>query len=473
MPKEGKQLLVVLDNLEQFSEKLMNIMTDESPEGKAKLITVMQTALEHYNKPIENWVTGWIYSYSRKRGTEVKSKISDAEKPTDAAERLTGFKQLIEKGEWNLKSSFNYYLFVELINSVPGYEPIEESLIPKVGERLKKMLNERIDQFIEQFIAKQQAMEKAKREFEEICRLQQKALASTSIYSTLEEAKKAALADHDKVVFCLRQDNSQWKLTLIDFKGEAYSLHLGNDLAATLSEHKPDELEHENAFKLGCLSARKLFLKRTSLHINPTEDMKDICSSFILKFDEDQCSLVWMNAFGKSQDIDLAKNPELKAWLLSHPTLNPEEDVYQLKTHLLHVNVNQPIGKEEFKHELMAKLARGPAQKAPAKAVVKAKAEAAPEKKINKLNLSSFAHINEVLGRGRTKEEEHSKEESLSPTLSPRFEGPKVPVVTSKAPSSPPRRLRVENYAIAALFGHKQATKPAAVDDQSTLANNR
>lgn len=472
MPKEGNKLLVVLDNLEQFSEKLMNIMTDESPEGKAKLITIMQTALDHYNKPIENWVTGWIYSYSRKRGTEVKSKITEAEKPTDTAERLTGFKQVIEKGAWNLKSSFNYYLFVELINAVPGYEPIDESLIPKVGERLKKMLNERIEQFIEQFVAKQQAMEKAKKEFEETCRLQEKALASTCIYSTLEEAKKAAQADQDKVVFCLRQDNSQWKLTLVDFTGEAFTLNLGNDLATALREHKPDDPEHENAFKLGCLNARKLFLKKTSLHINPTEDVKDMCSSFILKTNENQHFLAWINALGKEHNLDLAKNPELKAWLASHPTLNTDEDVYQLKTHLLHVNVNQPIGKEEFKHELMAKLTRGHAQNKPAKAVIKAKDEAAPEKKINKLNLSSFAHINEVLSRGRSKEES-GKEETLSPTLSPRFEGPKVPVTSSKAPSSPPRRLRVENFAIAALFGHKEVIKPAAVDGQSTLANNR
>src|SRR5688572_23433598 len=95
--KDVKKKLNILDDLNLFVEKLLNRIADESSEGCAQLIKVIETAKGRYNKPIESWVSGWFYQFSRVRGSEVDLAIKSMGEFPDAYTRLQEFKLLVGK----------------------------------------------------------------------------------------------------------------------------------------------------------------------------------------------------------------------------------------------------------------------------------------------------------------------------------------------------------------------------------------
>lgn len=138
-PKDGKELLDIIDNLNEFAEKLLSRIADESDEGCKQLVHVLESARARYNKPIESWLKGWFYQFTRKRGQEIDMAIKGMEAFPDAYTRLQEFKLLVGKGEWE-HGSFNYYLFDELIKSVPGYKPLESELVHPIILKLRQKI---------------------------------------------------------------------------------------------------------------------------------------------------------------------------------------------------------------------------------------------------------------------------------------------------------------------------------------------
>lgn len=58
MPK-GKQ--VILNNLDEFAEKVVNLIADESEGGRERLIALINNAKARYSSAIESRVQGWVY----------------------------------------------------------------------------------------------------------------------------------------------------------------------------------------------------------------------------------------------------------------------------------------------------------------------------------------------------------------------------------------------------------------------------
>lgn len=163
MPNSGKKLPVIIDHLVEFVDKLLNRIANESPEGCASLVTNIEIAKQNYNKPIESWLQGWFYQYTRIRGPEVEHALKGMGAFPDSFTRLQEFKILVGKGEWNV-GSFNYYLFVELIKEVPDYQPIDDKLVHPIILRVKDLIIEKIDVFIFQYKANQKEIDSRKSE---------------------------------------------------------------------------------------------------------------------------------------------------------------------------------------------------------------------------------------------------------------------------------------------------------------------
>jgi hypothetical protein len=420
-PKEGKKLLVIIHNLEEFTEKLLNFIADESPEGRANLIAVIESAKGQYNKPIESWLTGWFYQYTRVRGPEVDMVIKGMETFPDAYTRLQEFKALVGKGEWN-EGSFNHFLFDELIKRIPGYKPLTATETNPVILAARELIVKKIDSFMFQYQANLKLIEQKNQELQRTQQSTQRSVDNVLITNNLDEAKTSAIAKADKIHFCLVFQKSIWKLSWIDNTGKAYQLEPGEELIRTLVDQDIQELTqlnpvHLKRLKKECIKVRDNFLDRTQLIINPKEpvtlaELSDeqfsaflintkINATFILRGRPKQYSLFWINTLGVVNPIALDAYPKLVQWLneQKHP-LN-EESIPQLKSYLLQVNTSKNIGMAEFKKELQACLSL----------------ETAPAKEFTgkKLDLSQFAELERCLKKGLKKDSALVSAEEVAP----------------------------------------------------------
>lgn len=109
-PKDGKELLDIVDNLNEFAEKLLSRIADESDEGCKQLVHVLESARARYNKPIESWLKGWFYQFTRKRGQEIDMAIKGWKRslmPTLACRSLSYW---LGKGSGNMDRLIIIYL---------------------------------------------------------------------------------------------------------------------------------------------------------------------------------------------------------------------------------------------------------------------------------------------------------------------------------------------------------------------------
>ena len=460
MPREGQDLPVIIDNLEIFSEKLLNLIADESDTGRDQLISIIESAKEHYNKPIESWIKGWFYQYTRVRGPEVDKAIKGIEAFPDAVTRLQEFKLLVGKGEWK-PGSFNYYLFDELIKAVPGYQPLTNDVLHAVILRLDKLINTRIDGFMSEYKANQKLIESREKERQETHQSLQKSIDNVLLFNNLESAKSAIKVEQNKIMFCLALTNGVWKLSWLDLMDMAHPLEPSEELVTLLQDQGVKDVEKLNLIQIKrlkkeCIKVRDVFLGKTQVLVNPKDinseqDLTNealiaqgVCSTFILRGQPNQYSLYWVNSLSNITEISLEKYPKMTEWLNATPYPFSTEQVQQLKTYLLHVNTTKPLGMDDFKNVLKNCLAKGPS------ALVKAP----QENKIKRLDMSFFKELERCLGK---------KQEQLV------VQSSELAVAEDKVENVVPKRLNVEKYAISKLFGHKPKHTVLPCEELQTL----
>ncbi len=384
----------------EFVEQVMAIISNESEEGARKQIAIARRAEKKYGKPVKSWLTGWFYQYTRTRGEEIEQSINVMEKGyPDAYTRLKKIKRMVSGGEWNVNSSWNYFYFLELSNEVPGYEPLEDYLLPTFIMELKDEVMIEINSFITQYDIT--ANDKNAREIEQEAARQKalQAVGNVMVFNNLVAAKNAQSEQHDKIVFSLGYHNNQWHLSWVDARGEVYPLTPGEELRlklATLRERDVEKLSPVllRQIKRECIKAREEYLAKIQLIINPehpkthsaltNEDLKlrGITSTFVLRNRQGEISLWWLNTMGVPNKISLTDYPKLDSWLTTHKDEFTDADLLQLKAYLLQLNTAQSIDTSKL-NELQKRLSH----------IFKKR----PEVSTGKINLKQFAIIEQLM----------------------------------------------------------------------------
>lgn len=466
--KDGKKKLVILDHLSLVVEKLLSRVADESEAGRAELVKIIEIAKNRYNKPIESWITGWFYQYSRVRGQEIEMAIQSIEQFPDAYTRLQEFKILIDSGKWH-HGSFNYYFFDELIHSIPGYEPLTDEVRHGVIVRVSELIKENIVSFMESYAANRKLIESKELELQKTQQSNQKIVDNVLIAHNLETAKASALSSPDKIQFSITKQKDIWKLHWIDVLGKAYVIEPGEELIKLLISQKSDDMTGmkpvtKKHLKQQCVKARDLFLDRVEVLVNPKDHKtqkemnnkelvdKGNLTTFVLRGHAGSYSLTWINALGKGNTIILDRYPKLASWLNEQASLN-EDHIYKLKAYLMYVNTAKAIGRDDFKVQLKNCLEKRP----PPPPQIESEA---PVAKPKKLNMALFADIAKILSnspqriapvdtpeltQGEPSQEEGVKHEEES----------QVPSASTKSLIAP-GRLNLDVFSVVTKsLGHK------------------
>ncbi|MFI4962628.1 MAG: hypothetical protein ACHP6H_02080, partial [Legionellales bacterium] len=100
MPKGNK---VITKNLNEFAEKIVSLLADESTSGRARVLGMLDQAKTQYERLIKSMVQGWVYQYSRLRVPEVDRVLATLSQTepgiTEVYTRLKTIKSLIKRGE--------------------------------------------------------------------------------------------------------------------------------------------------------------------------------------------------------------------------------------------------------------------------------------------------------------------------------------------------------------------------------------
>ncbi|TAL60785.1 MAG: hypothetical protein EPN84_09030 [Legionella sp.] len=360
MPLPDSKSRLIMDNLEEFSLRLAILIADESPEGSDRLIHIIEDAKKRYNKRVDSWM-GFIYKHTRKRGPEADNAIGYIQSSKSLITRLEEFLSLVNQGEWNA-GSFNYYLFLELINKIPGYKPDQKKLSPDELVRLKDLTIKEVVSDLTKRKDKQAQVDLAEEHKRNVEQKLNAEIKQVEIVDDQEKAMKLVALDPKKSVFLL-EPNSQTIKWVTPEKiiglstNVAMSRVLKDNSGKTLSEFKDNDLKTLKREAKGTLDA---FLARISLLINPLgftsseNQMNDFCksqnisSSFILMSDSGVYRLYWINSLCKQKTIALNEYPKLEACLKD---FNPSsaEQIQQLKVCLLSVELNTTNTSEEHK----------------------------------------------------------------------------------------------------------------------------
>ncbi|KTD02157.1 hypothetical protein [Fluoribacter gormanii] len=349
----------------EFVEQVVAIIANESEEGRKKIVAIAQRAEKNYERPVKSWLTGWVYQYTRTRGEKIEQSINVMKDFPDAYTRLQELKLMISDGEWNVNSSYNYFLFVELIDAVPDYQVVDDDQLPKFIMELKEEVLIEINSFMAQYKATLE--DKKNREIERQAALQKalQAVENVVVFNNLATAKEQS-TQQDKVAFTLSYKNSQWHLSWVDATGEAYPLTPSEELSQKLATFEKRDIEklnsvHLKQIKRECLKAREEYLAKVQLLINPenpktnlaltNEDLavKGVTSTFVLRHTEKEgTSLWWINSMGSANKISLTDYPKLDSWLATQKGAFKDADVLQLKAYLLQLNTAQSIASSKL-----------------------------------------------------------------------------------------------------------------------------
>lgn len=445
MYTKNEKLLSITLNVTKFAEKLLQLMADESPQGTKRLVASIDAAKKTYNKPVDSALTGWFYGQFRKRAPVVDATAKGIQTFPNAYGRLKEFKALITKGEWNDESSYNYYLFVELIKSVPGYKPLQRNQYSNVINELKDSLLMHIDAYLYQYEVSLKLSQNNK-DTTSPKPLEQKE-DIIKITSDLSNAILLAKAEPKNTIFFLLSAKGKWHFSWVDNLGQDYSLALNNELKDFLQKHKVNVLSDLNPIyfrqlKNICVTIKENFL--APLLVNPSalrmdpkyfeNDLnnlfdKGVKSTFILLNQTNGYQLLWVNGLGQARDIALDTYPQLKACLEADKALNPQY-ITQVRAQLLRVSTRQTVGMTDFKKILSEQLGLS-------EAPVLVKSPIIPPKR---LDMSAYSNI----------------ERCLKSTL-------ENTVPESKKLEEPVRveRLKLSEYAaVSSFFGHRQQSAP-------------
>lgn len=366
MSGKETQGLVIIDNLEQFTAKLLDVVADDSLNGAARLIKLARAGLAEYKKPRDYLITGFLYS--RSRVEEIEQFITWLETVKNNEQRLAGIQQRITTGGWHKDSSFNYYFFRELIKAIPGYEPLDDKGEEVIIHRLSTLFPDYLQGFIKQYQDTQKAIEATQKELAAVQNAPKKSVDHILVTNDLKNAEHLAKKQAANTVFHLILKNKLWVLSWFDSSGKAHGLPCSAELKSLLaSQNITDiaELRSTQVVKLKneCMKIRNAFLDKIQVLINPNDATKakplsneqlsemGIRAHFILRRANADCSLSWIDTLGRAKSITLAEYPLLLEWL-SKADSNGEQYATQLKTFLLQVKVNKSLQMDGFKEQL-------------------------------------------------------------------------------------------------------------------------
>ncbi|WP_454780583.1 hypothetical protein [Legionella sp. WA2022007384] len=473
----------------EFVEQVVGIIANESEEGRQKIVAIARRAEKNYQQPVKSWLTGWVYQYTRTRGEKIEQSINVMKDFPDAYTRLLELKLMISEGEWNVNSSYNYFLFLELIDAVPDYQMVEDSQLPKFIMELKEDVLAEINSFMYQYKGTLEEKKKQEIEREAMIQSSMQAVKDVLIFNNLATAKNQSV-QQDKIVFALSYKNPQWHLYWVDSTGEVYPLTPSEELAQKLATFEDRDIEklnsvHLKQVKRECLKAREEYLAKVRLLINPentktklaltNEDLKvkGITSTFVLRCGEkEEISLWWINSLGSANKISLSDYPKLDFWLANQKGTFKEADVLQLKAYLLQLNTTQSIASaklDEMNSMFSQVLHNKPKQQAPTSQ--------------GKINLKQFAlieqHMKARVEKEATKTANLSKEEivdetdvEVKPDLSQR-EAVKEKETTIEIDSKKLEKSRYEALSKLPNFWQQRkiAAEQSAMEESKTLTN--
>ncbi|HHF7395657.1 TPA: hypothetical protein ACPSKT_000782 [Legionella anisa] len=356
----------------EFVEQIVAIIANESEEGRKRIVAIAQRAEKNYEKPVKSWITGWIYQYTRTRGEKIGHSINVMKDFPDAYTRLQELKLMMSEGAWNVKSSYNYFLFLEFIDEVPDYQPLADHLMPDFVMDLKDEVLTEINSYMAQYKATLE--DKKAREIERQAAREsaRQVTENVRVFNNLAAAKQCQSTQQDKTVFSVSYKNDQCHISWVVEKGEVYPLTPTDELAqkmATLEDRDVEKLNtvHLRRIKRECLKAREQYLAKVQLVINPenpkthsalTNDeliANGMTSTFVLRRTEGETSLWWINSIGVPHNITLTDHSKLNSWLADHKAALNEADVLPLKAYLLQLNTAQSIASSKL-HEMNNKL---------------------------------------------------------------------------------------------------------------------
>lgn len=437
-PKDGKALIT--DNLEKFSGELLILVANETVAGREQLLSAMEKAKETYKAPQSNFFTGWFYRFTRTRTGAVELAEQSIKTFPDAYTRLQELKNFLKDGNWTT-TSYNYYLFIELIGLMTEYEPLDLNQVEHTKETLisiKNLLNKRIDTFTAEFKKNQDEINKRNIERQKTAQSNKRNTENVVILNKSDGVAELAKENPQKIYFSLgikdkkptdkntadRKADTKtttdkiYRLHWIDPIGITHLLEVSSELANAIKQYKIHDVENVSPLQLQnlrreCIKARQELINSVSLQINPCDPQglslsdealvaSGVTCSFILRGLPHQYSITWINTLGNAKLLVPAEYSELMAWLNSEvSTPDNEEFILQLKARLLKINTNQSIDKseemEQFKRNLQACLNHGPSKPSKSSDPASEDADSNAAVKSKKLDMKLYAHIDACL----------------------------------------------------------------------------
>lgn len=292
----------LIDNLEEFADKLLFFIADDSEHGCKEFLSVINRAYEQYNQPIESWTTSWFYQYTRVRGVEAQDAIKGIQNSTENFRSLTEFVKLVSTGKWD-NGSFNNFLFRELIKKIPGYLFVEEDLTKDIFMRLNEIVSAKIEVYVTHYVQSEQSIKLRRQEMEQSLKGQGQNGAKPNF-----QVARAALSE----------------------------------LQVSTANQIKNEADRSQDY----------FVEKVKLIINPQAAIAtSLQSTFVLRGSAGGYQLSWIDSLGKESEIALDTKPQLNQWL-SQQSVFEKEQIDQLKVLLLSIDTSKPIGMSTFKEQL-------------------------------------------------------------------------------------------------------------------------
>lgn len=127
-----------IDNLEQLAADMLDYVMN--PLNTREIIEIINEVYNKYKMPIESWIWGWIYTYSRNRTQDINGLIVTLCQTGNSGELLKSVTQFLASGGWT-PTSANPALVKGIIIRLPGYQSGGEDnlLTPEIIKRLKDL----------------------------------------------------------------------------------------------------------------------------------------------------------------------------------------------------------------------------------------------------------------------------------------------------------------------------------------------
>lgn len=339
----------IINNLEKFTQALIDLVSDNNETGKKKLEGIFANAHAAYDEPKQSYVWGWFYSYSRQRSDNFSQAEKDLKFP-DPLLRLQTLLVFISEGNW-APTSANTRLMLGLINGVPGYnKESDEYLQTHVITALTPLLKEQLTLLIKTQQNEMAIKEARQRELDLINQRKEKALDEIALFDREEDAHDFALKQVEKyaVYFVQNGKKTSWYMGWYDSTGKKELLLANKELQFLLG--KPSSIHDDKIrakIKAQCRVLLEEFLGKINLLVNPTpKDLDGLASAFTV--DEKKGGMAWYDSLGMMHAIDLKPYPLVRDCLKRKDLKDKSNELF-FKSLLLRVSTRHAVDNEKQK----------------------------------------------------------------------------------------------------------------------------